>query len=243
MRVLRLKLFQETACYKKPYAAKVSETYPLPPFSTVIGMLHHLLEAPSGSIIPMKLCIQGEWDSLFSDYQKHYFIKEKNTTEFPLVLDGLAEGLNHVELSDMTSMPIYRHLLYRINLLIYISAEDDVLEAIYQAFHYHAKTLSLGRAEDLLRVDACEFVELSTLDGDSVDLLYNAYVPRCFIDDENDPYVPYRLNSIYKIVKNIRKWEKVAVGYMSKGVTLEPDVEGLLVDNFDEKPCPVFFYD
>jgi len=243
MRALRLKLFQETACYKKPYAAKVSETYPLPPFATVIGMLHHLLEAPSGSDpIPMKLCIQGSYDSLFSDYQKHYFIKEQNTTEFPLVLDGLAREISDIEFKKMTSMPIYRHLLYQINLLIYISAEDSVLEDIYQAFHHHAKILSLGRAEDLLRVDECEFVELSILEEDEIDLLYDAYVPKEFID-ENDSYVPYRLNSIYKIVKNVRKWQKIPVGYMNKGTTLVPDDEEILVDIVDDKPCPVFFHE
>ena len=36
MKILKLKLFQETACYKKPFAFKVAETYPLPPYSTVI---------------------------------------------------------------------------------------------------------------------------------------------------------------------------------------------------------------
>lgn len=36
MKVLKLKLFQETACYKKPFAFKVAETYPLPPYSTII---------------------------------------------------------------------------------------------------------------------------------------------------------------------------------------------------------------
>lgn len=36
MKILRLKLFQESACYKKPFAFKVAETYPLPPYSTII---------------------------------------------------------------------------------------------------------------------------------------------------------------------------------------------------------------
>ena len=55
MRALRLDLFQETACYKKPFALKISETYPLPPYSTVNGMLHKLLDAKE--YIPINICI------------------------------------------------------------------------------------------------------------------------------------------------------------------------------------------
>ncbi len=63
MAVLRLKLFQETACYKKPLAFKVSETYPLPPYSTVKGMLHALVDATE--FIPMRISVQGTYDTIF----------------------------------------------------------------------------------------------------------------------------------------------------------------------------------
>lgn len=48
MKILKLKLFQEVATYKKPYALKVEEVYPLPPYSTVIGFLHNILEVKNG---------------------------------------------------------------------------------------------------------------------------------------------------------------------------------------------------
>ena len=69
MKILKLKLFQETACYKKPFAFKVAETYPLPPYSTVIGMFHKILGADSGEYYPMNISIQGEYESIFSNYQ------------------------------------------------------------------------------------------------------------------------------------------------------------------------------
>lgn len=52
MKYLKMKLFQETACYKKPFAFKVAETYPLPPYSTVIGMFHKILVAKPRRIFP-----------------------------------------------------------------------------------------------------------------------------------------------------------------------------------------------
>ena len=239
MKVLRLKLFQETACYKKPYAMKVSETYPLPPFSTVIGMIHYVMGATTP--IQMKISVQGDYDSLFTDYQKHYFIKKQDTAEFPLVLEGLREDLNSVELKDMTSMPIYRHLLYRVNLLIHVLAEDSVLEEMYQSFGANQKVLSLGRAEDLLRIDCCEIVELVSSE-EEVDLLYNAYIPQRFIDENTSNYIPYRLNSMYEIINHTRKWEKILVGFMNKGVTFDGEEIDLLIDVIDDKEYPVFFY-
>lgn len=53
MKLLRLKIFQETACYLKPFAFKVGETFPLAPFSTVKGMLHAVLDAKE--YIPMNI--------------------------------------------------------------------------------------------------------------------------------------------------------------------------------------------
>ena len=50
MKILKLKLYQETACYKKPFATKVAETYPLPPYSTIIGMFHKILQAEPGAV-------------------------------------------------------------------------------------------------------------------------------------------------------------------------------------------------
>jgi CRISPR-associated protein, Cas5t family len=45
MRVLRVKLYQEFACYRKPMTYGFWETYPLPPLSTVKGFFHYVVEA------------------------------------------------------------------------------------------------------------------------------------------------------------------------------------------------------
>jgi CRISPR-associated protein Cas5t len=228
MKVLRLKLFQETACYKKPYAQKVSETYPLPPFSTVKGMLHAVLNAQS--LIPMKLCIQGQSDTIINDYQTHYFFKKDKTTEFALTADGL--GISR-DLADITTMPIYRHLLYGVHLTIFVQAEENILELLQDKI-YSSVHLSLGRWEDLVRVDECKLIELEEVE-DAI-LALNAFVPVQFIGDET--YIPYRLNWTYRIIDGVRVWDKIDAGYMQKGTTIEAD-EGLWVD--DEETA-VFFH-
>ena len=103
MKILKLKLYQETACYKKPFAFKVAETYPLPPYSTVIGMLHKALQAKNGEYFDMNVSIQGEYDSIFSNYQSLRMYKSNG---------------------QVTAMPRNVHQLLDINLIIHVQAED-----------------------------------------------------------------------------------------------------------------------
>lgn len=218
MKALRLKLYQQTACYKKPFAFKVSETYPLPPYSTVKGMLHSALEATS--FIPMKISVQGNYDTLVTDYQTHYFFKRDKTNEFALTADGL--GVQR-EMSDITTMPIYMHLLYNVHLLVHVQAEDDVLHELKAGINGKIKHhLSLGRWEDLVRIDECEIVELSRC-KEEPQLKYNAYIPMQFIEEEI--HFPYKLNWKYRIQNGVRVWEKIHVGYVQAGESIE---------NFDE---------
>lgn len=68
MKILKLKLFQEDACYRKPFSFKISETYPLPPYSTIIGMLHNILDAKTGEVYRFNISIQGDYESIYNDY-------------------------------------------------------------------------------------------------------------------------------------------------------------------------------
>jgi len=220
MKVLRLKLFQETACYKKPAASKVGETYPLPPFATVKGMFHQILGAES--YIPMQICVQGSYESRIVDYQKHYFYKKININQFPLITDGLAVN---VELTEITSMPIYIHMLYHVNLVIHVKAEDDVMVQLKNNIEQGA-AFSLGRWEDLVRVDECQIVETRLAEEDEAETKLPIYVPLSFSKDVVG--VPYRLNWKYEIVKGVRQWQRIKVRYVQSGEGLYD--EGCKVD-------------
>lgn len=226
MKALKLKLFQETACYKKPYAFKVSETYPLPPYSTLKGMFHSILNATE--FIPMKISIQGDYETLINDYQTHYFFKKDNTKEFPLTTHGL--GIDY-DMQDITTMPIYMHLLFNVNLIVHVQAEENILSELNDKINNGNTTfLSLGRWEDLVRIDSCELVELSECKEEPI-LKYNAFVPIKHLDLEN--YFPYNLNWKYEIINGVRVWEKIKVGYIQKNVAIE-NIDELYVDEDDE---------
>lgn len=78
---LRVKLYQQTACYKKSMAQKAKETYPLPPYSTVKGFLHYVLGA--NELIPMEISIQGTHEGKLFDLQTHHFTSQKKLQQCP----------------------------------------------------------------------------------------------------------------------------------------------------------------
>jgi len=120
MKILKLKLYQETACYKKPFATKVAEAYPLPPYSTIIGMFHKILQAQSGEYFPMNISVQGSYEGIFSNYQNLRMYKGKD---------------------KVTSMPRNVHQLLDVNLIIHVQAEDEIIDKIYQNIIRESRSL------------------------------------------------------------------------------------------------------
>lgn len=192
MKILKLKLFQETACYKKPFAYKVAETYPLPPYSTVIGMFHKILQAKTGEYFPMNVSIQGEYESIFSNYQTLRMYKGKD---------------------KVTSMPRNVHQLLNVNLIIHVQAEDEIIDKIYKNIVNGKETFTLGRNEDLVRIDSVKFIN-NIEKIEEVEIEQSAYIPEWLAKGVNG--INYRLNTTYKIKDEIRVWDKVNVKYVEK---------------------------
>lgn len=220
MKALRLDLFQETACYKKPFSLKISETYPLPPYSTVNGMLHKLLDAKE--YIPMNISIQGDYESIVNNYQTTYFYKKK----------------------EVTTMPMNQHMLLNIKMIIHINAEDEILNKIYDSILNLDEYLSLGRREDLVRIDNVRFVEVEEYeveddnDEDYGKKQLNNHIIKMpiYIPKENDynlSGINYRLNNYY--IGQRKNWQKINVLYVEKD---NPINEGnVLLDNFYDLVC------
>lgn len=201
MRALKIKVYQETVCYKKPYAFKVTETYPLPPYSTVIGMLHRILGAEQGEYYKMDISVQGNYEGIFTTY---------NTTRF-------YKG------DDITSMPLNVHMLYGANLIIHVVADEEILKNIYNGFKQYNSAFTLGRNEDLARIDEIKFVNLDNVEVDEEDdeqvILKNSfYIPEKYNTDLSG--INYKVNKVYKVVNNLRQWEKIKVTYVESGKVL-----------------------
>lgn len=215
MKALKICLYQETVCYKKPYAFKVTETFPLPPYSTVIGFLHNILEATEYN--EMQVSVQGSYDGIFTTY---------NTTRF-------------YQKEDITSMPLNVHMLYGVSLILHVVSTEEILSKIYEGFKKTSKVFTLGRGEDLARIDEIKFVDLKEIDAEDEDEereLDNCfYVPTIYETDLNGIF--YKINKDYKIVNDLRRWNKINVNYVEKGAAI---IEGRYYLDNDEKESVVF---
>lgn len=220
MKALRLDLFQETVCYKKPFAMKISETYPLPPYSTVNGMLHKLLDA--NEYIPMNISIQGSYESIVNNYQTTYFYKKK----------------------EVTTMPMNQHMLLNVKLILHINAEDEILDKLYNKFLNLDEHLSLGRKEDLVRIDDIQFVDVQEyeVEEDNEDdydentlSSYTIRIPMYLPKDKKYDVggISYRLNNYY--ISNRSSWNKIDTKYVEKGNQI---IDGnILLDDYKDLVC------
>lgn len=219
MNVLKIKLNQVFANYRKPMSYNYIDTYPLPPFSTIKGWFHNIIEAKEYH--NMSMSIQGNSDSVIQDMQT--MIKfDRNTTDriqkgYPILEDFKA---------TLSQTPVYVANLFNIDLNIYLLAEKKLLEKFKEkVFENHFP--SLGRFEDLTRIDFIDFVELekvsfSHLDETEHKITYGIYLSKnktkeCVLEGIN-----YRLPFKYENPKDtdgLRVFKnKVDTVYVDNGV-------------------------
>ena len=113
-----------------------------------------------------------------------------------------------------------RDRLYGVNLIIHVVADKEILDKIYEGFKNTGKAFTLGRGEDLARLDYIKFVQLDESEiedeEDNSEMLKKCfYVPNIF--DTNLQGISYKINKNYKIVNGLRRWNKINVKYVEKG--------------------------
>jgi len=222
VKALKVKIYQQSACYRKPYSYKVWETYPLPPYSTVKGFFHKVLKAEE--FIPMSISVQGESESIFTNFVKYILYKS----------DG-----------EVTNRPQKIMELFNVHLVIHVFSNDTVIEKLYDSLNNLEEFPSLGRAEDLVRIDEIRLENVNVVDAfiEPQILRMPAYIPEEWIvryseneeEEEAIPGIEYTLRYRYEIINRTRVWtEKARVIYADKGVNIDfgellVDGEGLVV--------------
>ncbi|HEM56223.1 MAG TPA: type I-B CRISPR-associated protein Cas5 [Thermodesulfobium narugense] len=148
--LLKIKAYQTFANYRKPMSFNFWDTYPLPPLSTVKGWFHAVLDA--NQYIPLAVSIHGRYDSIVYDLQTLIKFDRKSKAK-----DGaiLLEGYNKA----LSKSPTYVANLFNVYLTIYIKAEKSHLEK-FKAKLFTKEYPSLGRREDLIRIDYVDFAQV-----------------------------------------------------------------------------------
>lgn len=251
MQAVRVKIKQELVNYKVPTSFQLKETYPLPPYSTVIGLTHNLCKFEEYN--DMDISIQGKYLSKVNDLYTRYEFKpemkfEKGRHQIDVNGFGIGRGISTTE------------LLTEIELLIHIvPKEQKLVEVIDKAWKNPWEYPSLGRREDILAIEEVKVVDVRFDETDSeieLDNGYSAYVPIKLMNSRSVDIVgrketqsiknkgtKYILTKDYKIndigsgknKKTFRQWNKVEVVY-SSDVFVHEEVEF----HIDEDNIPIF---
>lgn len=237
MRAIKLKLYQNLVNYKLPTSFQLKETYPLPPYSTVSGMIHRVCQF--SEYHPMKISIQGDYYSKVNDLNTRYefaaatYEKGRHTHKLYSSEEdkyyGMIRGVTTTEL--LTDVELIIHILPE--------SEED-FEVILQAFREPTEYISLGRREDLVRIDYVNVVELEeeVLEEDLL-LEYSAYVPVNKMEDySHKDATIYKLNRYYEkvtIKKGVeqRRWIQTPVIHASKGKVIYADSSVIIDEEND----------
>lgn len=206
--VIRLECSQQLANYRKPTSFQIKESYPLPPYSTVIGMIHAVCGFTEYH--PMEISVQGGYHSAVSElYTKYAFgIAYAPDRHQAFVTNGAKkDGIN--------IGPGYIELLTDIRLIIHIRPDNAAdLPVVERGLLYPRIYPSLGRHEDLLSIKSVSVVEIE--ECDEVTLKHDAYVPmrnlhRRMMDQIGSVY---RVNKRFSIDRRtgLRRWQFALAG-------------------------------
>lgn len=218
LKAIRVELEQQLPNYRKPASFLVKESFPLPPYSTVIGMIH--TACGFTEYHPMKISIQGSYASDVSDLAVLYNfgIKYDATRHQYKVLneEGIYDGINR----GVRNI----HLLSDVKMILHIIPDkEEELGEILRGLQYPKRFLSLGRHEDLIHITEISEVELEEYDSEEYEEIdedakekYNLYVPIEYIEDEET-----LLGTVYRLTKEFeinsktkyREWKKIVKAY------------------------------
>ncbi|CEA12446.1 type I-B CRISPR-associated protein Cas5b [Methanobacterium formicicum] len=149
-----LELFQPFAQYRNPFTFYYAQTYPLPPKSTIIGMLQNITERYyDEDFYDLNVSIHGGFESFFWNYQN--------------LIKGSKDGINLVNYNGELKLwnqgfplygkgiksqrtPVFQQELFNGHFHIFLKGEEGLIEEIEKALLNPCKIPYLGRSEDII---------------------------------------------------------------------------------------------
>ncbi len=213
MQALKLCLYQTQAVYRNPVSSEVIETYPLPPPSTILGLISTLIKKPL-DVGDINISIAGSFDTLVRDYQ--WYKKYSTTKPYPILV----------------------HILQDVKLTIHIMTYDNIelLTRIKDAFEQPPSFLYLGRAEDLIKVESIDLVNITLKkpsEFTSFVIDESTYIAEHDLKNIRDKGIPYWLatfihpnivtvgNGKKQESKLLRNFDWILYNYFEKNTSVE----------------------
>jgi CRISPR-associated protein Cas5t len=213
---LRLRIYQPQAHYRVPFTYQRRHTYPIPPYSTIIGFLCNVLgydgiPVEHEKLKKIKISIAGRFESKTTEYTWfRNLAKSAHVERFGSVENRSVGG--HVEHIGGQS-PISIDVLNDVRLVIHLAHEDcsflkDIRSSLENPIS-RLEVLHLGRAEDWIVIEELSKVmcissfEVCRIDADFRHFLWipeQFYAPKASVSDfASYEGLRYRLTTFWTV--------------------------------------------
>lgn len=168
MKALKIKIYQPTAHYRMPFTYQRRHTYPIPPYSTVIGFLCNLLgiDYQGNELFTelqnCKLSVSGRFDIKLTEY---IWFRNLSKASHERCFGSASTREKNGEVNHIGGQsPMRINVLENMHLNIHLASENEAfLQKLEVYFHNpvnRLETIHLGRAEDWLVFESIEMVDL-----------------------------------------------------------------------------------
>jgi CRISPR-associated protein Cas5h len=171
--------------FRKPTSTSLILTYPIPPFTTIRGMISNALGLQRDDY-----SLQDKIKIGISAVEFGF----KNT-EMAKILK-LKENKDHLPRSYPSS-PMFREYVVNPKYKVYLGGDEDIIEKIFNAIQTPERPLYLGQSDDLVDVEISQPFDIEEIESDYVDSIVEEIVPSSTI--EKLPYKFHEENGKYKI--------------------------------------------
>lgn len=176
MKALRICLYQPTTHFRMPFTYQRRHTYPLPPYSTVVGMLCNLMgifEQKNEKFIKLQNCLIAVSGHFELKHTEYIWFRNLSSKAHEGVYASVNNRIRNGEVGHVGGQsPMRIDVLENFRCNIHLAQKDgrtDFLESVVNEFMNpinRLEPLHLGRSEDWFVPQSIRFTELITSNRD-----------------------------------------------------------------------------
>jgi CRISPR-associated protein Cas5h len=138
------------ACFRKPTSTSLVLTYPVPPFTTIIGMVANALGYSRPNYFEGIAKLQEVlWLNL-----RPLTPVQRPSRELAKILKLVGEAREQRKPTSFPSSPMYKYFLVRPTFRLFVASEDnDTVMEIVEALRHPNRPLYFGQSDDMVTVE------------------------------------------------------------------------------------------
>lgn len=134
------------ACFRHPTSTSVILTYPIPPFTTIRGLLSCAL-----GLVRNDFVLQDTTEIGIQPVEI-----QRSSRELAKILKLTTERDGGVRPGSFPSSPMYRYFLVRPTFRVFIRGDDETIQDLHRALEAPSRPLYIGQSDDLVVVSNLE---------------------------------------------------------------------------------------